>query len=113
MTETTATINVTSEPQQATLTIGQEKKFEVTNDTYYDLSVKLNGIKNNKANITIQAIQQEILPEEKPIKEKEKIVKKAEEKIKDILSKWFWVIIVAVLIIIAYIIYMKKFKENL
>ncbi len=38
------TINVSSEMQQANLLVGDLRRFEVTNDSYYDLSVKLNSI---------------------------------------------------------------------
>jgi hypothetical protein len=61
LTNTTATINVSSTPQQAVFNIGDEKKFEVTNDNYYDLLVKLNGITLNKANITVKRIN-ELIP---------------------------------------------------
>ncbi len=63
LTNITVTINVSSIPQQATLSIGEEKNFEVTNDSYYDIYVKLNSITNNTANLTIKKIHEEI-PEE-------------------------------------------------
>ncbi len=53
-----ANISVSSSPQQATLSIGEEKKFEVTDDEYYDLLVKLNSIENNKANLTLKSIHE-------------------------------------------------------
>src|SRR3989344_339226 len=54
------TITVSSTPQTATLAEGEEKKFEVTNDTFYDIYVKLNGIVDNKANLTIKSIYEEM-----------------------------------------------------
>jgi len=60
LTNTTATITVNSSTQQATLSIGEEKKFELTGDNFYDIYVKLNNITNNKANITIKSIYEEI-----------------------------------------------------
>ncbi len=54
------TITVSSTPQTVTLSEGEEKKFEVTNDTFYDISVKLNGIVSNKANLTIKSIHEEM-----------------------------------------------------
>ncbi|MBI2630157.1 hypothetical protein HYW76_03570 [Candidatus Pacearchaeota archaeon] len=53
---TSVTINVSSTPQQAVFNAGEEKKFDVDSDSYYDLSVKLNGIVNNRADITIKTI---------------------------------------------------------
>jgi len=60
ITNTTVTINVSSTPQQAILSIGDEKKFEVTDDDFYDILVRLNGIENNNANLTISNIHEEI-----------------------------------------------------
>jgi len=57
------TINVSSITQQAKLTVGEEKKFEVTGDKSYDLLVKLNSILNNKANITIKQINEKMSSE--------------------------------------------------
>ena len=60
LTSTQATINVSSTPQTATLTIGQTKKFEVTNDTYYDIKVTLNSINSSKANLSIEYVHEAI-----------------------------------------------------
>ncbi|MCX8158740.1 MAG: hypothetical protein N3D20_00370 [Candidatus Pacearchaeota archaeon] len=55
-------INVSSTPQQAELSIGEEKKFEVTNDNYYDISVRLNNIINKtKANLTVLYLHETII----------------------------------------------------
>jgi len=58
LTNTTATINISSNPQQAVFGIGDEKRFEVTGDDYYDILATLNNISNNKANITIKSIHE-------------------------------------------------------
>ncbi len=60
LTSTTATINVSSDPQQAIFNIGDEKKFDVAEDGYYDLNIKLNSIESSKANITIKSVYEEI-----------------------------------------------------
>jgi len=59
---TTATINVSSIPQIAILIIGAEKKFELTNDNIYDISVKLNSINmtSNKTSLTIKKVGEKI-----------------------------------------------------
>jgi hypothetical protein len=55
-------------PQIETLSIGGEKKFELTGDNYYDISVKLNGITDSsnarlrKASITIKSILEKVPP---------------------------------------------------
>ncbi len=66
LTSTEATINVSSTPQQAILEIGEEKKFEVTDDTYYDISVKLNEIDDNKANLTVKSVHELVPAGESP-----------------------------------------------
>ncbi|MEI6731930.1 MAG: hypothetical protein WCK90_04600, partial [archaeon] len=58
LTSTQATINVSSTSQQAVFNIGDSKRFEVTNDNFYDLKVVLVGIKDNKANVTIEYIHE-------------------------------------------------------
>jgi surface protein len=63
LTSQTATINVSSIPQQKTLTVGEEWKVEVNGDSIYDFYIKLNSIINNKANLTIKTIQ-ELIPQE-------------------------------------------------
>ena len=58
ITSSKVTINVSSSPQQAVFSKGDEKKFDVTNDSYYDIKVKLNGMNNSLANITITSIRE-------------------------------------------------------
>lgn len=55
-----AIIQVMSNPQNISLNVSDEKKVDVNNDYYYDLSVRLNSIYNNKANITITKINEKI-----------------------------------------------------
>ncbi len=54
LTNNTATIIVSSTPQQATLSIVEEKMFELNDDEFYDLFVKLNYIRSNKANLMVR-----------------------------------------------------------
>ncbi len=63
--DTTATINVSSDPQQVVFSVGDLHKFEVTGDDYYDLSVTLNSINStsDKANLTIKTISEEVIVE--------------------------------------------------
>lgn len=60
LTAASVTINVSSTPQQATLSIGETKKFDVTSDGFYDLAVKLRDITNTKANLEIAAITEKV-----------------------------------------------------
>jgi len=56
----TAIIEVSSNPQQAEMSVGDIEKFDVTNDSYYDISVELLDIEDGKANITVKSIYEEI-----------------------------------------------------
>ncbi len=58
LTSSSAKINVSSITQQTTLNVGGSSKFEVTGDDYYDLTVRLNRIYNNSANITVTYIHE-------------------------------------------------------
>lgn len=53
-----ATINVTSTPQQATVLIGQTKQFEVSGDLFYDLNVTVRAIGASKVNVTILSVHE-------------------------------------------------------
>ena len=55
-----ATINVASTPQQATVLIGQTKQFEVSGDLFYDLNVTVRTISATKVNVTILAVHESL-----------------------------------------------------
>ncbi len=110
--ENTATINVSSTPQQAVLSIGEEKKFDVDNDGYYEIYVKLNGIEDNKADITIKEISEKVPAEAvKDSSEKEQISEKettpAPETGKETRESLAWSVIkwILILAIIGVIVY--------
>jgi len=56
-------IEVESTPQTATLTVGETKKFELTDDDYYDLMVTLESLSISSAEITVQSIYESITGE--------------------------------------------------
>ena len=109
LTETTATIEISSDPQTATLSLGDIRKFDLTANGYYDLQATLNGISNNRADITIKAIHEEVTKEtiaQEAGKEEEALEAEAEKK-----KIPYYLIIIAIIIIIiivAVIIYKKK-----
>ena len=85
-------ITIKSEPINLLLGIGESKKLNVTSNEYYDLYIKFEGIKNNKASITIKTIFEEINPKIYTIIEENKsetldsekeIEEKIEEKIEE------------------------------
>ncbi len=115
LTATSTTISVSSTPQTATLNIGETKKFDVTGDGYYDLSTKLNGIKANKADITIRSIYEKIpaatqesttTPAETAPKETTRLPEETPTNL-----TWLWIIIgVIVVLIVIWVIYKYKKK---
>ena len=56
-------ITIQSNPINLKLGIGQSIKLNLTSPEYYDLYIKLNSIKNKKADMTIQIINEKILKE--------------------------------------------------
>ena len=58
--KTNARISISSETQEANLSVGEEKKFEISGDNYYDILVKLVSINSLKANLTITTLHEAI-----------------------------------------------------
>ncbi len=56
----TVTLNISSNPIQITLRIGEEKRVDVSNDSWYDIYLRLISILNNKVNLTIKGIHEEV-----------------------------------------------------
>ncbi|MBU1129574.1 MAG: hypothetical protein KJ949_03020 [Nanoarchaeota archaeon] len=119
LTNITATINVTSEIQIATLLVGDIRKFEVTGDNIYDILIILNSINatSSKVNLTVQKTTEEITPESKAGEAKkesdaqgEKEQQQQNEQKKK--SLYYFLAIVGV-ILIAFVIYfvIKKKKK--
>jgi hypothetical protein len=57
-------IVVRSNPIYVNLTVGESKKLSINSTSIYNLLLKLNSINNNKANITIQAINETIVAQQ-------------------------------------------------
>lgn len=128
LTSSTATINVSSEPQQAILSIGQEERFDVTEDNYYDILVKLNKIESNKANVTVKSIHEEIpveIEEESNTEATNITTGESKESNTETTTEggssliwWIIVIIIIVLVIAALVyilysqVYLKKFSKK-
>ena len=61
LTSTKATINVTSDPQQAVFEVGDINKFDVTEDGYYNIQVELLSISGDEASVKVMKIN-ELIP---------------------------------------------------
>ncbi|MEK6906555.1 MAG: hypothetical protein AABW81_02960, partial [Nanoarchaeota archaeon] len=114
ITKSTVNLIISSEPQKTTLVVGDERKFELNSDNFYDLYIKLNSIENKKANLTIQLVHEEISPE--TIKKEEKNEEAAEKiyneenKIKKVIE---FLIIVVILILFIIVIIKKRNKRRM
>jgi hypothetical protein len=60
---TAVSVNVTSALQQATIGVGTSRSFELTGDSYYDMSVTVNSVNttSSKASLTIKSVH-ELVP---------------------------------------------------
>ncbi|MEK6875167.1 MAG: hypothetical protein AABX30_00625 [Nanoarchaeota archaeon] len=61
LTTTSATIQISSNPVDIKLNVGQDAKLNLNTDNTYDIYVKLIGIESNKANLDIKKIS-EVIP---------------------------------------------------
>ena len=60
LTATSATIEISSDPVTIVLEVGQESKQDLNGDGIYDLLVKLVGITNGKADVSVQKISEPV-----------------------------------------------------
>jgi len=101
LTSTTAVINVSSTPQQATLSIGDTRRFDVNDDSYYDIKVTLNSISDNKASITILSISEEVTAETEAEEEGKEAAAKGEEGVEEEKKNTGLIILIIILILAA------------
>jgi hypothetical protein len=115
MTSNTAVINVSSSPQQATFSIGDLRKFDVTDDGYYDVSVVLDSISSNKASLTIKEIREKVT-EESEVGEQDKEDDAVEQKAKDEAEKkslfWLWIIFIFGLVVVVGVVVYYFIKKK-
>ena len=117
----TVTITIASTPQEATLSLSDLRKFDITGSGYYDLSIVLESIDNSgngTAEITIKSIY-EVVTEETIAEEdaKEKAAQKESEneigfKWKSSYWKWIGIILGIVIGFIVVKFGLKKFNDG-
>ena len=116
ITDSNAKIILSSEVKEATLSIGEERKFDLSGDNYYDVLVKLNSITpawRNKANFTIKTIHEKINEKTSSVQNEENKTSEGapNEGSKKTNSGWLWVLIVGLVILIFVKIRRNKFKK--
>ncbi|MBU1103002.1 MAG: hypothetical protein KJ600_00395 [Nanoarchaeota archaeon] len=116
-----ATVEVSSDPQEATLSVGETKKFEIDDDDYYDINIMLNSISNNKAEITIsyvhELIPEQVVPEEPVGSDDDEVVLGEDEDLggeEGAGAAGTWIITIIILVVVAAVIayYLSKKKTN-
>ena len=114
-TDTTVKLNVTTtaEDKEATLNVGEIKKFDVNADDKYDVAVTLNGIDSatGKADLSLVYIQEAVSAEEQAGVGEQvgEVPTTSETKSKT----WIWVIVIlVVLAIAAAILFGKKQSKH-
>jgi len=118
LTDTLATINISSETIQIELGVDGEAKVDVVDDGYYDLYVSLLEIDDDKARVTIQKIHEAILEGEGNVwiggEEEETSSEEEQEQQEDITKdiNILWWIIPGIILIgaISYFFLIKKKK---
>ena len=116
VTSTTATVEVASTPQTATLNIGESKKFDVSGDGFYDIKVTLNSIAGTKADVTMSYVQEEIPAGELQASPDEAVAgvtgegEEAGTASATSLTWLWWVLGIIAVVVVAYLI-MRKMKK--
>ncbi len=124
VTANSATIEVSSTPQLKTLLVGDLRKFDVNEDDYYDLSIKLNSVGSKKASVTVKSIYEKVTVASEE-EEQEKETRAEEKKTEDIEEKseekrnltWLWVligvvIVVVIVLVILWIVDIRTIKKK-
>ncbi len=121
LTNTQITINISSTSQQATLSIGESKDFELNDDNTYDITIKLNDIKNLKANLTILSTTKKVEPSQQADESQELESQTATDSTQDessnekegvSLKTIIISIILIILILVIFFFLSKKIKEK-
>ncbi|MDD5191968.1 MAG: LamG domain-containing protein [Candidatus Nanoarchaeia archaeon] len=113
-TSKTALISISSEKQEKLMSAGEEWKVELTNDSYYDLYVKLNSITSNLANLTLKSVYEKIETEEGQnalINNTENMTEYTTGKTESLLKK-YWIYIIVIIIIAAIALTIIKSKKR-
>ena len=110
-------IKIESEPQEAIVKVGSEKKFDLTNDGYYDVGVLLGKIEKKKATVTLRYVHEKILEEVSPSPTPESPEeaetplfepKKTEGEFGGVNFVWVITLILAVIIVVGVIYWLKQ-----
>ncbi|MBX4196522.1 hypothetical protein KW805_02960 [Candidatus Pacearchaeota archaeon] len=110
-----ASIIVASTPQAAVLMLGQNQRFDLDNDGYYDVRITFNNVLGSRANITVLSIHEEINALTGSAITGAAIASdtttatnstgSALSKVSVLTTKWFWIIVLLLMLVIIGSIY--------
>ncbi|MEK6898737.1 MAG: hypothetical protein AABW79_01435 [Nanoarchaeota archaeon] len=109
LTTSSVIVEVSSDPQRGTLSVGEEKMFDVDGDGYYDLVVKLISIVSGKANVEINAVH--VMVEESATSDDTEESQGVAGAISSVASNsmtWIWVALVVVVVVVIAVVMMRR-----
>jgi hypothetical protein len=99
-----ATITISSEPQTKTISVGEEWKVNLNNDSYYDLLVRLDNVTSVRANVFMQEINESISGESEEV-EQEPQEGEPETTTKDTINYGLYSGIAVLVLIVGFLVY--------
>ncbi|MFH1210850.1 MAG: hypothetical protein V1645_02955, partial [archaeon] len=118
VTETSVTIEISSTPVSVTLVIGETKNVDMNADGVNDLVVKLNGITDGVADVSVTKVEEgaSVVDQTTPTEEQPPVEQPpaGEEvppaEVEEGSSAWIWIVILVVLavIVVGYFLLRKK-----
>jgi hypothetical protein len=110
LTSSSVKIEIASDPVQVDMNIGEEKKIDLDSDGYYDLQIIMNGIVNNKADLTINYIHESISTSEQiepPTENTEEVIPISVQGE----NKWVWIVVVFLFILAGFFVWYFYFRK--
>ncbi len=109
----TVTVEITSNPIQEDFEVGEEKSFDLDDDGYYDLYIKMNEIVSNKADITIMYVHEAVSTQEdgETTSDTESGTTGSNENVPKESNTWIW-IVVSVAVILGIMVFLAVRKKK-
>lgn len=111
-----AEIEVSSTPQKVVMNVGETKKFDVTDDSVYDMKVTLVSIANSRVNLKVEYLQEAIPAGTVPPVASDGTAA-ADTGAGDVQAKsrgltWVWVTVIVVVLVVLIVLWTMKRKSH-
>ena len=111
VTAVAVTLLIESNPIEVTMKYQDSEKFDLTEDGYYDINIKIYELSSTSVGLWVKSIHEKVPEEKKSVVEKvTETVKETVETAKEN-STWIIILIVLIILIIAAIVYYKKYYK--